>query len=144
MLRLLLSKAQACKAFWKSSKPCHFVSIIFQSLRLLHHFVFAKLATSNIRVENIWLNPWNMGTYLRVLTTTAIQRIPTWKGLDGFQKSLCPISIGRVNSKNFAKSPSCEYLFYQSRKISKIIPSHIYSTFFLYHCIFTWKICICH
>ena len=49
---------------------------------------------------------WNPGTWVLIweYSARAIQWIPTWKGLDGFQKSLCPcvlgkssLSIGRVN-----------------------------------------------
>ena len=67
MLRLLSSKAQGCKDFGKTFKPCH-VGIHrkglpkysqtnthvpgFQSfLVFLHHFILAKLATSSIRVK---------------------------------------------------------------------------------------------
>ena len=66
MLRLLSSKAQGCKDFWKPYKPCH-VGIHLIALAeyyqmnthcqgfcrfsgFLHHFVLAKLATSSIRV----------------------------------------------------------------------------------------------
>ena len=70
MLRLLPSKAQGSKDFGKPSKPCH-VGIQWRALaeysqmnthvlksfshfflRILHHFVFAKLTTSNVRVNN--------------------------------------------------------------------------------------------
>ena len=79
MLRLLLSKAQECKDFWKSSKPCHVGIHLDSSLRVLsdeypfawfsvifkfflHYFVLVKLATSSIRVKEImysycWLAP---------------------------------------------------------------------------------------
>ena len=68
MLRLLSSKEQGRKDFWKSSKPCHVgIHLIalaeysqrstnvpgFQSFFMcLHHFVLAKLATSSIRVNS--------------------------------------------------------------------------------------------
>ena len=32
-----------------------------------------------------WLKPWHIGTHLIV---------PTWQGLDGFEKSLCPCALG--------------------------------------------------
>ena len=67
MLRLLSSKPQGCKDFWKSSKPCH-VGIHLKALaeyfqmsihlpgfqsfsRFLRNFVFVKLVTSSIRVK---------------------------------------------------------------------------------------------
>ena len=72
MLRLLSSKTQGCKYFWKTSKPCcvgiHSIALAeysqisthvpgLQSLfRVLRHFVLAKLATSvtsSIRVKNL-------------------------------------------------------------------------------------------
>ena len=50
-----------------------------------------------------YLNPWHMGTHLRVYSARALLWIPTWQGLDVFQKSLCPcaldessLSMGRV------------------------------------------------
>ena len=52
-------------------------------------------------------NGWNPGTWvlIREYSARAIQWIPTWQGLDGFQNSLDPcalyessLSIGRVNS----------------------------------------------
>ena len=67
MLRLLSSKAQLPKDFWKSSKLCyvgiHWIAFPKYSqmstqvprFRLfsgfLHHFVWAKLATSSMRVK---------------------------------------------------------------------------------------------
>ena len=67
MLRLLSSKAQRCKYFWKPSKPCHvgthWIALAkcsqmsthmpgFQSFSsFLHRFEMAKLATSSIRVK---------------------------------------------------------------------------------------------
>ena len=67
MLRLLSSKAQGCKYFWKISKHCHvgihWITLHeysqmsthvpgFQSFfRFLHYFVLAKLATTSIRVK---------------------------------------------------------------------------------------------
>ena len=71
MLRLHSSKAQGCKYFWKSSKPCH-VGIHWKVLTefsqmsthlpgfqtfsvFLHHFVLGKLATSSTRVKK-WPN----------------------------------------------------------------------------------------
>ena len=68
MLRLISSKAQRHKDFWKPSKPCHvgihWIALAvcsqmsthvpgFQSLFsvFLQHFVLAKWATSSIRVE---------------------------------------------------------------------------------------------
>ena len=64
MLRLLLSKAQGCKDFWKTLKPC-LVGIHWKALdeysqmsthvpgfeAPLHHFLLQKLATSSIRVK---------------------------------------------------------------------------------------------
>ena len=71
MLRLLSSKAQGCKDFWKSPKPCYVgiwwialseYSLMsthvpgFQSFfRVLHNFVLAKLADSSIRVKCYFL-----------------------------------------------------------------------------------------
>ena len=70
MLRLLLSKAQGCKDFWKhlnlscwhsldsspwvlsDGYPCARVSVIYQFF--LHHFVFAKLATISKRVKKLF------------------------------------------------------------------------------------------
>ena len=37
-----------------------------------------------------WLKPWHMGTHLR---ERAFQWIPTWQGLDDFQKSLHPCAL---------------------------------------------------
>ena len=71
MLRLLSFKAQGCKDFWKSLKPCH-VGIHWKALSeysqmstyvprfpsfsgFLHHFVLAKWATSSIRVNTTGL-----------------------------------------------------------------------------------------
>ena len=67
MLRLLSSKAQGRKEFWKPSKPSH-IGIHWkeipefsqmsthvpgiQVLGYLHHFVSGKLATSSIKVVN--------------------------------------------------------------------------------------------
>ena len=67
VLRLLSSKAQGCKDFWKQSKPCHvgnhgkrFAEHSHMSTHVpglqsfsgfLHHFVLAKLATTSIRVK---------------------------------------------------------------------------------------------
>ena len=65
MLRLLSSKAQGRKDFWKTSKPCHvgihWIDLVeysqmsthlrgFQSFKkiFLHHILLAKLATSRI------------------------------------------------------------------------------------------------
>ena len=54
-------------------------------------------------------NDWNPGKWVLIweYSVRAIQWIPTWRGLDGFQKSLqsCPLdesspSIGRVNPSN--------------------------------------------
>ena len=67
MLKLLSSKAQGCKDFWKPSKPSH-VGIHWEALAersqmsthlswfqlffgFLHHFVVAKLVTSSLRVK---------------------------------------------------------------------------------------------
>ena len=67
MLRLLSSKARGCKDFCKPTKPCH-VGIHWKALTeysqrsnnlsgfshfsgFLYHFVSAKIATSNIRVD---------------------------------------------------------------------------------------------
>ena len=66
MLRLLLSKAQGCKHFWKPSKPCHVgiygialaeysqrstqLPVISQVFCII--FVLVKLATSSIWVKN--------------------------------------------------------------------------------------------
>ena len=51
-----------------------------------------------------WLKPWHMGTLSWESSVRAIHWIPTWQGLDGFQRSLrpCPLdrsslSIRRVN-----------------------------------------------
>ena len=69
MLRLLLSKAQERKDSLKPPKPCHvgihWIALTehsqmsthmagFQSVfRFLHHFIFAKLPTSSIRVNKM-------------------------------------------------------------------------------------------
>ena len=90
--------------------------------RILHNFVLAKVATSSIRVNlcaagGYWdqnkmmqkniKNDWNPGTWVLIWenSTRAIQWIPTWQGLDGFQKPLHPcaldeisLSIGRQNN----------------------------------------------
>ena len=69
MLRVLSSKAQGCKDFWKTSKPCH-VGIHLKALAeyshmsthvpgfqsffiILHNFVLAKVATSS-NCLNTW------------------------------------------------------------------------------------------
>ena len=73
MLRLLSSITHGYKDFWKTSKTCHvgfhWIALTeysqvsthvpgFQSfLRLLHHFVLAKLTTSSIRVK--WMKIWH-------------------------------------------------------------------------------------
>ena len=57
-------------------------------------------------MQNTLENDWNPGTWvlIRENSARAIQWVPTWQGLDGFQKSLRPctldessLSIGRVN-----------------------------------------------
>ena len=82
MLRLLSSKEQGCKDFWKLSKPCHvvihYIALTeysqmsthmpgFRSFVIfLRHFELAKLATSSIR-----MNPSNLvqSTMLRLLSS---------------------------------------------------------------------------
>ena len=46
-----------------------------------------------------WLKPWNMGIHLRVLSECLIQWIPTWQGLDVFQRSLhhCALDEGSLS-----------------------------------------------
>ena len=72
MQRLLSSKAQDCKDFWKPSKPYHVgihwigpaehsqmsthVPGFWLFFRFLHHFVLAKLATSSIKVKTALYN----------------------------------------------------------------------------------------
>ena len=74
MLRLLSSKAQGWKDFWKPSKPC-FCQSFSDFSGFLHHFVLAKLAASSIRVKKllskliccpegwfsrVWVSKWHL------------------------------------------------------------------------------------
>ena len=80
MLRLLSSKAQWCKDFRKTTKPCHvgihsialveysqmstympWIQLIF--LGFLHHFVLTKLATSSIRVKSLEMDYFSVMPY---------------------------------------------------------------------------------
>ena len=44
-----------------------------------------------------WLRPCHMGTHLRVINSA---RIPTWQGLDDFQKSLRPCTLDESSLSN--------------------------------------------
>ena len=57
-------------------------------------------------MQKTWQIYWSPGIWVLIweYSVRAIQWIPTWHGLDGFQKSLCPcaldedsLKIGRVN-----------------------------------------------
>ena len=57
-------------------------------------------------MKNPWEKDWSPGTWVLIwkYSVTVCQWIPTWQGLDGFQKSVCPfaldessVSIRKVN-----------------------------------------------
>ena len=67
------------------------------SLRLL----VANLANTKwCKNPEIWLKAWNMGTHLTVFSESFPMNttIPTWQGLNGFQKSLHPMFWTKVTS----------------------------------------------
>ena len=78
----------------------------------------ANLANTKwCKIPEKWLKPWNMGIVLIwECSAKAIQWIPYWQGLDGFQKSLRPCALderifGRVSS---TRNVMNIYLIYKS------------------------------
>ena len=95
----------------------------------------ANLANINWCKKN-FENDWNPGTWVLLweYSAKAIQWIPTWQGLDVFQKSLhCALgesrpSIGRVNLFNLAQpQKACRFWRFLSKrsKIWKIFEGEI-------------------
>ena len=117
MLRLVVSKAQERKDFWKLSKPSH-VDIYWKALAeysqmsthmpvfqpflnccFLHQFVLAKLATNSIRVKYMNSAP----SYKSIHTTNVSP--PLWMSAGLFWRTLC-FTLDAWQSKNTA-SPPC-------------------------------------
>ena len=83
-----------------------------------------------------WLKPWHMGTHLRV---RAIQWIPTWQGLNAFQKSLhpCPLEESSLSIERVKRGSQRETLTHSHLERPK--QAWQFWWYFSYKSIF-WKI----
>ena len=125
MLRLLSSKEQGCKDFWKSSKPFHvgihwiFIPrVLFRWVPMcqgfnyfqgcLHQFLLAKLATSSTRVKRA-----------RSVQLMLYGEHYTNISLRVFSKTACRCQLqvqgGRVISMAYTQSCTWRWLFYTSK-----------------------------
>ena len=104
MLRLLSSKAQGRKDFWKPSKPCH-IGICWKALSTLRWvpharaFCMVKLETCSIRVKALRMQkPWYWLSHLEYHASWQMDIFPSLKAI-----LFRPLECHRIQ---------CGYLFY--------------------------------